>query len=190
MTLMAPDAPPQDYLLEFFLSLDTPEGIRAELIEGEIVLSPAPDGDHEDAIAVITKQVYSSSKTSMDASANKGLELPRDAQPTNHVIPDITLAPSDLRPFRGKPSWMEPDGVAMVVEVTSTKPEADRITKRRSYARAGIPLYLLVDRDRETVTLFSDPRLQDYTATHTAPFGEPLHLPAPFGFDLETADFL
>lgn len=31
-----------DVLLEGFLALDTPEGFRAELIDGEIVVSPPP----------------------------------------------------------------------------------------------------------------------------------------------------
>ncbi len=32
-------------LLQTFLALDVPQGFRAELIEGEIVVSPPPDGE-------------------------------------------------------------------------------------------------------------------------------------------------
>lgn len=83
-----------------------------------------------------------------------------------------------------------PDGVAMVVEVTSTKADRDRIAKRHCYALAGIPLYLLVDREEGTATLFSDPKARDHAEAHIVHFGKPLPLPAPFGFDLDTADFL
>jgi hypothetical protein len=82
------------------------------------------------------------------------------------------------------------EGVAMVVEVTSTRPEADREAKRRCYARGGISLYLLVDRDDSSVTLFSDPEKDDYRQLCILPFGKPFPLPDPFVFDLDTTDFL
>lgn len=178
-----------DVLLEGFLALDTPEGFRAELIEGEIVVTPPPDGDHEDYIDVIAHQVIRRSRTDMQFSGNKGLKL-RSAPdcPRNHVIPDGTFARRDLRLFRGAEPWMPSDGVALVLEVTSTRPHADREAKRRCYARAEIPLYLLVDRDASALTLFSDPENGDYRQLTTLPFGKPLTLPEPFGFDLETAD--
>ncbi|MGA5434378.1 Uma2 family endonuclease [Streptomyces cellulosae] len=180
-----------DVLLEGFLALDTPEGFRAELIEGEIVVTPPPDGDHEDYIGLIVTQVIRQSRTDMQFSGNKGLKLKSGgACPKNHVIPDGTFAPTELRLYRGADSWMLCDGVAMVVEVTSTKPQADRETKRRCYARGGIPLYLLVDRETSSITLFGDPEGDEYREHRTRPLGKPLTLPEPFAFDLDTADFL
>ncbi len=193
MTAMAhePMATDKETLLDFFLGLDTPEGIRAELIEGDIVVTPPTDGDHEDYLSILNEQVYGESATAMQTSGYKGLILSSSGDhPADHVIPGATIAPRSLRLFRGAPPWMPSDGVAMVVEVTSTKPRNDREGKRRAYARAGIPLYLLVDRDKSTVTLFSEPSAGDYVGNTTVPFGKPLPLPAPFSFDLETADFL
>ncbi|MFF8843873.1 Uma2 family endonuclease [Streptomyces sp. NPDC015127] len=180
-----------EFLLEGFLALDTPEGFRAELIEGEIVVTPPPDGDHEDYIGLIVGQVYRRSRTDMQFSGNKGLTLKEaPGAPRDHVIPDGTFAPEVLRLYRGADSWMPCDGVAMVLEVTSRRPNVDREVKRRCYARGGIPLYLLVDRDTSTVTLFSDPEDGEYIRRDLAAFGKPLLLPEPFGFELETADFL
>ncbi|MGV9272519.1 Uma2 family endonuclease [Streptomyces griseosporeus] len=181
----------EEVLLEGFLALDTPEGFRAELIEGEIVVTPPPDGDHEDYINVIVKQVIRRSRTDMDFSGNKGLKLTSgEGCPKNHVVPDTTFAPTHLRLFRGAESWMPCAGVAMVVEVTSAKPKADREAKRRCYARGCIPLYLLVDRDNSSVTLFSDPENGDYREHCTRPVGKAITLPEPFAFDLDTADLL
>ncbi|WP_328954646.1 Uma2 family endonuclease [Kitasatospora purpeofusca] len=186
------DPPSQeDILLESFLSLHSPEGFRAELIEGEIIVAPPPDGDHEDYIDLLIDQVKAKSKVHMQVSGGKGLRLVSGGLcPRNHVIPDATFAPKELRLFRGAPSWMEPDGVAMVAEVTSSKPDQDRIAKRHCYARAAIPFYLLIDRERSQISLFGTPHRDEYTEVHLAAFGEPLVLPAPFEFELDTKDFL
>ncbi|MDQ0990580.1 Uma2 family endonuclease [Streptomyces sp. V3I7] len=192
MTAMAHEPLTQaEVLLEGFLALDTPEGFRAELIEGEIVVTPPPDGDHEDYINLIMKQVIRRSRTDMDFSGNKGLKLKSGfACPKDHAIPDGTFAPTELRLYRGADSWMPCEGVALVLEVTSTKPQADREAKRRCYARGGIPLYLLVDRETSSITLFSEPEQDEYRGQCTRPLGKPLALPEPFAFELDTADFL
>ncbi|MFE7890613.1 Uma2 family endonuclease [Streptomyces sp. NPDC057412] len=192
MTAMAHEPLKQeDVLLEGFLALHTPEGFRAELVEGEIVVTPPPDGDHEDCIGLIVEQVILNSRTRMQFAGTKGLVLGRgEGFPRDRVIPDGTFAPRDRRLYRGADPWMPCDGVSMVLEVTSTKPRSDREAKRRCYARAGLPLYLLVDREESSITLFSDPGTDDYRGRCTRPLGKPLTLPAPFAFELETTDLL
>ncbi|GHI96000.1 hypothetical protein TPA0905_54710 [Streptomyces olivaceus] len=192
MTAMAHESLTQaDVLLEGFLALDTPEGFRAELIEGEIVVTPPPDGDHEDYIGLILEQVHEKSQTRMQFAGTKGLKLRSgNGCPKDRVIPDGTFAPRALRLYRGAGSWMPCEGVSLVLEVTSTRPQADREAKRRCYARGGIPLYLLVDRDESSITLFSTPEEDDYREHCTRPLGKSLALPAPFSFDLDTTDFL
>ncbi|MER7482203.1 Uma2 family endonuclease [Streptomyces sp. NPDC126510] len=180
----------QKLLLEWFLGLDTPEGFRAELIEGEFVLTPQPDGHHEHCISRIVRQLHRHSQLDLLFSGNKGLRLSAaHGHPPDHVIPDGTIVAREARAFRGAPSWMPCEGVTMVLEVTFTRPEIDRVAKRRCYARGGIPFYLLVDRDTSSTTLFTEPD-GDYLRSRTAAFGRSLTLPNPFAFDLDTTDFL
>ncbi|MFI0483412.1 Uma2 family endonuclease [Actinomadura sp. 9N215] len=183
---------PADKLLADFLSFDTPEGYRAELIDGEIVVTPPPLGGHEQCIAEINLQIVRNSPRAFHCSGNKGLTLPgASGHPRNYVIPDATFALADLELFRGASSWMpvEADGIAMVVEVTSTNPERDRGPKRDGYARARIPLYLLVDRKEERVILFSGSDGKEYRHVDHAPIGEKLLLPEPFEIELDTSRF-
>ncbi|MBB0246904.1 Uma2 family endonuclease, partial [Streptomyces alkaliphilus] len=173
MTVMAADHRAQtrdEVLEEGFLALTVPEGFKAELIEGRIVVTPPPDGDHQDAIELVVSQVYARSATPMQQSGNTGLLLGSAAPAVpNRVIPDITFAPREARVLRGAPPWMDPTGITMVTEVTSGRPDHDRTAKRLAYARADIPLYLLIDRHRETLTLHTDPepRTGDYIGRHT-----------------------
>ena len=179
-------------LLQYFLALETPAGFRAELLEGEITVSPPPNGYHEHTLSEIVFQVVRGSSVPMAYSGNKGLLLPRDGRcPKNRAIPDGVFAPRELRLFTSGESWTPPDGVAMVVEVTSSNPDRDRTVKRRCYARADIPLYLLVDKGTRTVTLFSDPDVEDsgYRTDLCVAYGEMLELPEPFGLKLDTSDF-
>lgn len=179
-----------EFMLADFLNLDTPEGYRAELIDGEIVVTSPPDGNHQRAIWHILEQVVRSSSARMQYSGQSGLIVPSHGIPDEgRFIPDAIFAPAELDVFHNAPSWMSPDGIELVVEVTSSRPDLDRNKKRGAYAGAGIPLYLLVDRQHRRVTLFSNPEFGDYSRTSAASFGRKLNLPKPFDFLLDTASF-
>lgn len=169
-------------LLETFLELDTPPGYRAELINREIIVVPPPDGHHEDIIGRITRRLYRKAPEQLLVLGNKGLITPR-----GRFVPDLVVAPEGA--FRDAPPWADWVGVELVGEITSSDSTRDRKAKRIGYAEAGIPLYLLVDRDRELTVLYSEPEKGDYTITLAVPFGKKLALPTPLDLELETAEF-
>lgn len=178
------------FLLEDFLSFEAPEGYRVELINGEIVVTPPPSGNHDRAFSRIVWQIARNSAVDMDFSGTKGLIVPSGGvADAGRAIPDATFAPAKLDLFHGAGSWMPSSGVAMVLEVTSSHPNRDREDKRRAYAEAGIPLYLLADRGEKQVVLFANPDGKDYLQVTKAPFGRKLDLPKPFDFTLDTAPF-
>lgn len=177
-----PGSAAEDPTLAAFLELEPPEGCRAELIEGEIVVSPPPDRDHEDIVGKLTWLIARESAAQLYAPGTMGL-----ITPLGRFIPDATVGAWGS--FHGSDSWAEPSGVVMTVEVTSLRADKDRGTKRRGYAAAGIPLCLLVDRSEATTTLYSEPSGEDYRQDIRVPFGKELELPAPFSFTLDTSVF-
>jgi Uma2 family endonuclease len=162
---------------EFLDSLDLPPGFKAELIEGDIVVTPAPDEEHEGYFAGVNRQL---SARGWWLSGTYGL-----VTPLGKFQPDLTVARREFFARREHKSYRSPDGVALVVEITSSNPSNDRDSKRRGYARAKIPLHLLIDRKAERTVLFSEPTQGDYAVADRQPIGEPIPLPEPFAFTLE-----
>lgn len=83
------------------------------------------------------------------------------------------------------------DGTALslAAELTSdSTKDADWLDELDTYGRV-VPVYLLLDMQLQEVTAFWDPSPRGYRSRHSVPFGEPLHVPEPFGFDLDTSAF-
>jgi Uma2 family endonuclease len=162
---------------ELLDSLELPPGFKAELIEGDIVVTPAPDEEHEAYFVETSARLI---ENGWRASGNYGL-----VTPLGMFQPDLTVARREFFARRERRNYRSPDGVALVVEITSSNPSNDRDSKRRGYARAKIPLYLLIDRKAERTVLFSEPEQGDYAVADRRPIGEPVPLPEPFAFTLE-----
>ncbi|MFI5681820.1 Uma2 family endonuclease [Streptomyces cellulosae] len=100
---------------------------------------------------------------------------------------DGVLAPA--RHFAGHGDWSDPAGVLMAVEVTARDPETDwyaRTEKPDGYAAAGIPVYLLIDRDDGSVVVFNQPEGGRYRHEEKLPFGATVKLPEPVDITLDT----
>lgn len=152
---------------------------RAELIAGEIVVNPPPHGTHEQIFAKLNNQLVKKSAIEVEVSGHRGIETP-----LGDYIPDMTITEPDT--FDGQPPWGTPEGILMLVEITSSMRASDRVEKRHAYAAAGIPLFLLVDRQNRETVLFSIPDVEakDYRADVRVPFGDALEPPVPFSFAL------
>ncbi|MFE0251413.1 Uma2 family endonuclease [Streptomyces sp. NPDC059010] len=170
------------------LSAAAPRGWRVELIEGEIYVTPPANGEHEEILAEVNHQV--GRKASDDSLRNYGgigLNVPGSSD-TGHVEPDLVIAPKGS--FDDQEEWHDPSGVLLVAEVTSkSTADRDRHMKIRGYARAGIPVYLLIDRDEAEVTVYSEPSGDEYTQNPKYKLGLAVPLPSPLGFELDTAEF-
>lgn len=104
-------------------------------------------------------------------------------------VPDVVVVHPDAQTKDA-----ERAAIALVVEVTSpASPDTvlnDRATKPRQYAKAGISLYLLVDQERAEWTLHALAEgWQRYQVAAGGKYGEPVPLPAPFGFEIATAEW-
>ncbi|MFJ4861115.1 MULTISPECIES: Uma2 family endonuclease [unclassified Streptomyces] len=157
-------------------------GDRTEIVEG-VITAVTPSWDHENAAEEIRDQIHPRVKELDCVTGSGNLDLPGSP---NWYVPDLAVVPKALAKGAGA---LLPDQALLIVEVTSeSNAETDRVVKRKRYAEYGAPLYLLVDRMEETVTVFAEPGRLGYTKVDGPhPFGTPVRLPEPFGIDLDTS---
>ncbi|MER7043968.1 Uma2 family endonuclease [Streptomyces jumonjinensis] len=158
--------------------------MRIELIDGRIRSRAAPDGDHGRIVQWLTR-ICLRSRPELWLHPEQGIKVQEHR--LGRARPDGALAPSDA--FVGQGEWADPAPVLMAVEVTSYDADTDqrdRVEKPRAYAQTGIPVYLLIDRDRCEVTVYSEPDGVRYECSPTVPFGKEIALPDPVGIVVPT----
>jgi Uma2 family endonuclease len=186
MTLAAPRPTLLDLTRPIHDGLDLPEVWKSEILDGQIVLSRRPDVLHAD----IASRLSAALRESLDERRWAVLfEVDVDHPAMNGVYsPDLLISP---RPFPVRdtgPNVLRADALALAGEITSpSTADRDRTTKRDGLARAGVPLYLLIDRERGESRLYAEPEDGRYAIDHGARFGRPIHLPEPFDVEIDTS---
>lgn len=177
-------------LEELFWTLDYGPRHRVELLEGRIAVSPKPAYWHERVVIWLIRGFDPVCEANgWQPTAGADLPLP----PTSDVIEPDYLIVKDPDSFSNERSVVPSDQVLLVAEICSRSSlRADREVKPLSCAKAGIPLYLLVDRFTEpmSVTLMSEPREDGYVRAMrvtAGPGGGKLDIPAPFEITIDAA---
>ncbi|MFE0459822.1 Uma2 family endonuclease [Kitasatospora sp. NPDC058965] len=167
-----------EVLWRAWLALELPEGYHAEIIEGSIEVSPTGRSSHSLA-ANRLRRALDAFLAGTDLAAH---------QDTNVIfgrkiwIPDVLVAPENLLQVSDPDELgVLADGVPLVAEVVSPGREArqrDLVRKHRAYARAQIPVYVIIDeRDgagHVTVHTLPDPQRGAYEASARVPYGTPV----------------
>ncbi|EFL24463.1 hypothetical protein SSOG_04177 [Streptomyces himastatinicus ATCC 53653] len=113
------------------------------------------------------------------------IERPGDRPSVAGPLASVCVAPGDAEEFLTEDGLgFVASAVRLVVEVVSPGHEnqqRDRARKRRAYAGAGIPVYVLIDDhdQRGTVTLLTSPSPdeQTYAAETRVPYGTEVEIP-------------
>ncbi|MFJ3778673.1 Uma2 family endonuclease [Streptomyces sp. NPDC090075] len=163
-----------------------PETVTLEFVNGRIGVKKVADGDHSTIVSWLARRCMRA-RPDLDLYYGRGLRV--EACREGRAKPDAVLAPEAH--FAGHGEWAAPDGALMVVQVTSYDSDTDRRDRHEkptAYGQAGIPLYVLIDRDSCTVMVHSNPDRQvgGYRDIRTSKFGETVALPDPIGIELDT----
>ncbi|WP_329546912.1 Uma2 family endonuclease [Streptomyces sp. NBC_01356] len=172
--------------LEDFEELErrAPEAVRLEYINGKLEVKAMPDGNHRSIFMWLLRQCMQQ-RPDLDLVPEAGVKA--EAYRKGRARTDGTLVPVDH--FRGHGEWSDAEGSLMAVEITSRDRDTnqrDRIDKPVGYAEADIPVYLLIDRDNDTITVFSEPKEGRYRQAPSYPWGATVEIPEPVGITLDT----
>lgn len=183
----------EDQLLQMCLAFQEAD-YRAEIHNWQVVVSPAANREHVDIIDRLSDLLYPLKLANRwRFHQSWGVHIP--PQPDLR-LPDLMVVPERAEAF----DEMRAHGhsLLLAVEVCSfSTRKVDWQEKPLDYARAGVPLYLIVDplATPRTVTLMSDPLpdlgprddRQPYQRIITVEEGGVLELPRPFGMKIETS---
>ncbi|OAH14118.1 Uma2 family endonuclease [Streptomyces jeddahensis] len=171
-----------EILWQTWKAMELPEGYRAEIIEGAIEVSPT--GRRRHAVLI------SRTRRALDAHlAGRDYVAHQDANVIHRRkswIPDIFVGPEDLDEIPDEEDLgVDAAGVVLVIEVVSPgrrNIERDRVRKRREYARAGIPVYVIIDdfdEDGAVLVLTTpNPAKAKYEDEHRVPYGADAIIPS------------
>ncbi|SCK19100.1 Putative restriction endonuclease [Streptomyces sp. WMMB 714] len=182
-----PDGPPEfEALCRTLLSMDVPDGYRAEIIRGSIVVSPWSKAYYFQVMESVREQVRDCVPEG-DTCGDAPFLFAFPGQQRAYG-PDVYVAAR--KAFSTAKRYVDGEALTMAVELTSDSTYGtDWGDKATVYGASGVPVYLLLDMREESATVFWAPSEKGYSSRTTVPFGKTLRLPAPFDVELDTSGF-
>ncbi|MCJ0871119.1 Uma2 family endonuclease [Streptomyces sp. AP-93] len=172
----------EDVLWQAWKAIELPEGYHAEIIEGLIEVSPTGRLSHSQ----IANRLRRAVDKFLDRSEFAAFQDTNVIQARKAWIPDVLVAPEDAEEHSSEDGiGIKASAVQLIVEVVSPGSDSvtrDRTRKRREYARAGIPVYVLIDDHDEhgivTVLTSPDPDQAIYGDEVRAAYGTTATIPS------------
>ena len=125
------------------------DGNRYELLDGELIVTPAPSPRHQAAVTVLLTRLHQYLSSIREGTVyTSPADVALDGK--QYLQPDLLV----VRAPRGRhpDSWAEAGNPLLVIEVGSpSTARYDRLLKRLRYLRAGVSEYWIVDLDAEII---------------------------------------
>ncbi|MEU7601022.1 Uma2 family endonuclease [Streptomyces sp. NPDC040724] len=168
-----------------FEDLEVPEGFKAELLRGDIVMMAGPDRVHNRIVLSVLDQIP---RDRWERLQTQDIAIPGES---SEPQPDLVVLENGSEPGPGR--LIPAPAVTMLVEVVSkNSANADYGIKRSMYAAGRVPAYLIIDPFEAECLLLTEPtgagEDADYKVERRVQFGEPVPL-AVLDIKLDTGEF-
>ncbi len=167
-------------------------GYRVEIIGGHLLVTPSPDAPHARALTKLMRPFIAAGLDDDETEVlqNVGLWLPTGDE--DYAIPDLVVVDADIDDHFVENNAYDPVCFRLVLEVTSGNWKDDLKTKVAAYARAAVPVYVIVDRKHQRLHVLTDPAGDTYEKHRPHAPGEIVTLPDSLGakVTLDVAEIL
>ncbi|MGW7297686.1 Uma2 family endonuclease [Streptomyces sp. NPDC054829] len=172
--------------------MDRLPGYRVEIIGGQILVTPPPDGPHAVVLTDLMVPFMTAGLHGVDSKVIQGIGLWLETGAEDYAIPDLALVDADFRDHLIENNCYDPVCFRLVLEVTSSNWKTDLKTKVASYADAKVPVYVIVDRKHQRLHVLTDPAGDDYATHRIHSPGQLVTLPDSIGAEvtLDVAEIL
>lgn len=130
-----------------------------ELLAGWLVYKMPKNPPHRIATRLVQQALEAVVPTGWYVDAQEPITL-NDSEPE----PDVMIVRGETRDYRDRHPG--PEDVALIVEVADSTLERDRGVKRMVYARAGIPVYWIINVSERVLEVYYDPSGPDEDADY------------------------
>lgn len=124
-----------------------------ELLEGWLVFKMPKNPPHRATTRLVRTAIEKLLPAGWYVDSQEPITL-LDSEPE----PDVVVVRGDTRQYLDHHPG--PEDIALVIEVSDTTLERDRTTKKRAYARSGIPIYWILNLRESKVEVYTRPSLQ------------------------------
>ncbi|WP_329223934.1 Uma2 family endonuclease [Streptomyces sp. NBC_01485] len=186
ITISGTESPSFEDLLDALDELYVPDGFKAEIIKGNIVVSPWSRAYYLTVMHLVCDQLQPHLPEGHRITSGPFLYVFPGSE--RAYGPDIHA--SHMSAHQSTSNHLDGEALSFVAELTSSSTRFDDLTdKVETYGKAGVPVYLILDMQEEQATVLWTPSAKGYESRLTKPFGEKLDIPAPFGCTLDTTGF-
>lgn len=117
------------------------DGMRHELLDGALLVSPPPDIQHQLVVTRLVRLLSEAMPPYIEVLARPGVRL----SDTRLFQPDLVIGPRDALTVGAR--CLDVSDVLAAIEVVSpASVSMDRVTKPALYSEVGIPVYIRIER--------------------------------------------
>ncbi|MEU0204068.1 MULTISPECIES: Uma2 family endonuclease [unclassified Streptomyces] len=156
-------------------------GYRVEIIGGNLLVTPSPDGAHARALTHLMLPFVAAGLHDSETEVLQGIGLWLPIEPEDYAIPDLSIVDADFEDHHVENNAYDPACFRLVLEVTSRNWKNDLKTKVAAYAEAKVPVYVIVDRKHQRLHVLTDPVGDEYGSHRVHAPGETVSLPDTIG---------